>query len=151
MTQWSTHKVSEWARQAGWRGADVTEAVALAMAASNGADHATTNPSYKPELERRGLWQLTTAEAEAWDFGDLYDPLINAIAAKARWDRAGGSWLWHPVQWSGAMDNARDLVRATLGRRARGGSYAVGMDFHRRLADATSFAAQLQVSVPNVE
>lgn len=119
MTRWNTAKVGQWARDAGWTGAELHHAVAVAMAASQGDDHHVSNPSYVPALERRGLWALRASEAPDLDADDLFNPVKNAAAAHAAWSDHGRSWSWHPVWVAGAADEHVGLVRAVLTGKLR--------------------------------
>lgn len=129
MTRWNTAKVGQWARDAGWTGADLHRAVALAMVASQGDDHHVSNPSYVPALERRGLWALRASEAPQLDPDELFDPAKNAAAAFVAWGQHGRSWSWHPVWIAGATDDHIDLVRAVLTGKLREATDPVSLTF----------------------
>jgi surface antigen len=78
----SAAEVAALAFTAGWRGADLTIAVALTMPES-GADTTAVQQNEPPSLTGVGLWQLTPGTSV-----DL-DPLTNARAAYAKYVAAG--------------------------------------------------------------
>lgn len=97
----SAPQVAALAFTAGWRGADLTIAVALTMPES-GADTTAVQQNEPPALTGVGLWQLTPGTP-----ADL-DPLTNAKAAYAKYLAAGHAFTpWTTftggeyVQWLG--------------------------------------------------
>jgi hypothetical protein len=119
---WGSDAVARWATGAGWRGEALHDAVALAIAASGGADHYRSNPISTPGAERRGLWALRVDEVPAHVADDLWLPSVCAQVAHNLWSASDGSFAWHPVWISGAATAARPSVVAHLsGRSAPGG------------------------------
>jgi hypothetical protein len=84
--------VARVAYRAGWRGSDLTVAVAVARAESGGDPnaHATAGE------DSRGLWQINVrAHPDAAGL-NLYDPQVNANYAYGLWKRSGwGPWSAH--------------------------------------------------------
>ena len=74
------------AAEAGWAGENLVTAVAVAGAES-GYDPGADNPA----STATGLWQVLASHGFPVD---LTDPLDNAMAAHALWDRAGGWTPW---------------------------------------------------------
>lgn len=114
-------------------GRDLVYAVAVAMAASNGADHIRINPSYAPEMERRGLWLVRALDLPDAPEVDLFDPQANATFAKAVWDANGKAWGWHPVGINGAADAALDWVNEALRGTPGGADAPAGIGFDASL------------------
>jgi hypothetical protein len=114
MTTWGTVQVAKWARDAGFTGEALYQAVAIAMAVTGGADHHVSNVGYTPELARRGLWALRADEWVGPVQGDLFDPAYAAKTLYAAWEAHGKTWGWHPGWTSGAAPAAVDTVRAML-------------------------------------
>lgn len=86
--------VARAAARAGWRGTDLTVAIAVALAESGGnpAAHATVGE------DSRGLWQINVSPAAHPELAsqNLYDPDTNAAAAYGIWKRSGwGPWSAH--------------------------------------------------------
>lgn len=147
VTTWGVQQVGQWASAAGWKGDDLAYAVAVAMAGSNGADHAKVNPSYDVQLERRGLWLVRLLDMDEPQNVDLFDPVQNAAFAHTAWLERGQQWQWHPVALSGAADDALDYVREALqpnNRKTLGSnpsSFAVKVDILNRRVNALRSAA----------
>lgn len=139
MSTWHAAQVAQWVQAAGWKGDDITTATALAMAASGGDDHHTSNPSWVPALERRGLFALRACEAPALSPGELYDPVRNAKAAWAFWRDMGGTWAWHPVWVSGEAGRELEAVRAVLSSRRRPAVSGAPVTFAKLLDYASRF------------
>jgi len=136
MTTWSVPAVATYAARSGWRGSDLHYAVAVAVAASGGADHYRQNPTTLPGSERRGLFALRVDQLPDDATPDLYDPQTNADMARVFY-RAVGDWGWHPVHVSGAATNALDYVKASLASGARRiSSRAAGPSWEDSLANA---------------
>lgn len=119
MSSWPIEQVAKWAADAGWRGIQLAEAVAMAIATSGGDDHHVSNPSYTEHLERRGLYGLTRAEADPTHPDELWHPNAATLAAYRHWQRSGSVWSWHPVWASGAGLEAYPVVRAVIEGKVR--------------------------------
>lgn len=78
------------AAAAGFTGADLTTAVAIAGAES-GFRPTVTNRNRNGSVDH-GLWQINSVHGPLLRSGDWRDPYANARMAKAVFDRAGGSW-----------------------------------------------------------
>jgi hypothetical protein len=96
----SPNEIAHVAVSAGWRGADVPIAVAVALAESNGNAEAlgrVLGTATKPASGNydHGLWQISSLwhGAELQAIGHAWrDPYRNAEAAHAVWLAAGGKW-----------------------------------------------------------
>jgi hypothetical protein len=97
-------------RTAGFDRDQARTATALAMAASNGADHHWWHPDDAPTVDQRGLFALDVRHVGADDARSLFDPQINAEWTKVLFDHWGQTWVWHPV----ASATKGAVVRATL-------------------------------------
>lgn len=94
--------IAQHAANAGFTGADLITAVAVAYAESGG------DPSrYNPEtaagtptgMGSYGLWQIYRKAHPEFAGWDLYDPAVNARAAYAVWKQAGRSFRpWSTFQ-----------------------------------------------------
>jgi len=114
------------ARAAGFRGSDLVTALAVAGPESNYNPRARLNTSVE---DSRGLWQINT-KAHPWSRSmNLYDPVVNARAAKRVHDQAGG---WGP--WTGYTSGryrafiarARAAALQSRGQGARAGQGSRG-------------------------
>lgn len=94
----SIQEIARHAKAAGFSGADLITAVAIALAESRGGDPRAYNPEIAasggtPEGKGSyGLWQIylkVHPEFEGWN---LYDPASNAIAAYSVYKAAGQSF-----------------------------------------------------------
>lgn len=85
------------AARAGWRGLDLTVAVAVALAESRGNSNAHAVNSRE---DSRGLWQMNIKAHPEMASLNLYDPETNAKAAYGLWKSQG----WGP--WSAHNNNA---------------------------------------------
>lgn len=74
---------------AGFRGQDVTIAVAVALAESGGNPYAI-NVNVNHSVDH-GLWQINDVNGDALAIGDWRDPATNARMARIVWNRQG----WH--------------------------------------------------------
>lgn len=88
-------QIAQYAYRAGFRGADLVKAVAIAMAESGG------NPqAYNPELAAgtksgagsRGLWQVYGTAHPQFNNATMFDPLENAKAAYQVYREAGNKF-----------------------------------------------------------
>lgn len=122
VTAWGPHVVARFARAAGFNGEALHDAVALAMAASGGADHYSHNPIAHPGAERRGLWAIRVDQVPTELAADLFDGADNARVARRLWEDSGGAFSWHPTWINGAAAREREwTVRALTQRNALGG------------------------------
>jgi hypothetical protein len=110
VTQWGAKFVADVAGRAGFTGEALHDAVALAMAVSQGADHYRHNPITVPGAERRGLWAIRVDEVPADMVADLFDPYVNAGVARALYGLSGASFGWHPAWISGAAGKIRPAI-----------------------------------------
>ena len=84
----SAAQIQAYAAAAGFSGADLATAAAIALAESSG------NPSaYNPEGSY-GLWQIYLPAHPEYAGANLNDPLVNAQAAFAIYSAAGGFSPW---------------------------------------------------------
>src|SRR5271157_2503097 len=84
----SAAQIQGYAAAAGFSGADLATAVAIALAESSG------NPAaYNPEGSV-GLWQIYLPAHPEFASANLSDPLVNAQAAFAIYSAAGGFSPW---------------------------------------------------------
>jgi len=129
MSRLSPERIARHAHDAGFRGEDLTIAVAVALAESGG-DPRAHNPT--PPDDSYGLWQINVlgslGPARRRELGlgsdrELFDPAVNAAAAR-RISGDGRSWTAWSTYTSGAyrkhLDEARRGVKA-LGRNGSGG------------------------------
>jgi hypothetical protein len=97
--------IAEWAANAGFSGADLVTAVAIAYAESSG-DPSAYNPetaANTPEGQGSyGLWQIYLKAHPEFNGLDLYDPQTNANAAFSVYSAAGNSFK----PWSTFTSNA---------------------------------------------
>lgn len=147
VTSWGPKPIADWAQAAGFKGEALHDAVALALAVSNGADHYAHNPITAPGAERRGLWGIRCDEVPDGMVVDLFKPRHNAAVARALWEASGGSFAWHPTWINGAATNLRPVVVAGLTRRGVVRGPVSRLGFSDQLAHAVSAAnAFAQVS-----
>src|SRR5579871_849779 len=112
-------EIAQYAAAAGFSGADLVTAVAIALAESSGTPGAvnTADPggSY-------GLWQINLAAhpeyAGAVQSGQIFDPAFNAAAAFAVYQAAGASFR----PWSTYPPSSGYLAQAQQGVASLGGS-----------------------------
>jgi hypothetical protein len=140
VTSWGTKPIADWAQAAGFKGDALHDAVSLALAVSNGADHYAHNPITAPGAERRGLWGIRRDEVPEGLIVDLFDPRHNATVARALWEASGGAFTWHPTWINGAPANLRPVVVATLTRRGVQRGVVSRLGFSDQLAHAVSRA-----------
>lgn len=91
----SPQEIAALARNAGFSGDDLTTAVAIALAESNGNPNAHGDTSLGTGRGSFGLWQIySDAHPEFGpDFERLYDPQTNANAAFSVYQSAGFSFM----------------------------------------------------------
>lgn len=140
MTSWGPHAVAKYAQGAGFKGDALHDAVALALAVSNGADHWAHNPISAPGAERRGLWGIRVDEVPEDLALDLFDPTHNAQALRALWQRSGKSFGWHPAWVNGAAARVRPVVVESLTHYGRPRGVVSRLAFSDQLAHAVSRA-----------
>jgi hypothetical protein len=109
--------IAKWLRDAKLPEDQVVHAVALALAATHGADHYRANPTVNPDLERQGLYALKQSDTPTdWE-GDLFDPVQSSQALTATYRANGNRWDWHPVHVSGAVVELEPVVTMMLSNR----------------------------------
>lgn len=140
VTSWGPKPIADWAQAAGFKGEELFDAVALALAVSNGADHYAHNAITAPGAERRGLWGIRRDEVPDDMPLDLHNPQHNARVARALWVASGGSFAWHPTWINGAATNLRPRVVVTLTRRGVTPGVVSRLAFSDQLAHAVSMA-----------
>jgi hypothetical protein len=139
VSTWGPRHVAQFARAAGFTGDQVVQAIAVAHAATGGADHHDQNLSYVDAQAERGLWAIKRylVDDETWE--ELFAPLRCAIVAKALYDASGQSWAWHQSAHGQAFTDAYDLCKAILATPDRGTRGVLQGDF---LAQTRQVAAQ---------
>ncbi|MCE6994819.1 transglycosylase SLT domain-containing protein [Saccharothrix sp. S26] len=127
MSELSPERIARHAHDAGFRGQDLTIAVAVALAESGG-DPRAHNPT--PPDNSYGLWQINMlgamGPARRREFGlesnrELFDPAENARAAYEISGR-GRSWTPWSTYTSGAYKRHLDRARRGVEAMKRGGS-----------------------------
>lgn len=131
MSRLSPEQIARHAHDAGFRGEDLTIAVAVALAESGGDPRAHNDV---PPDNSYGLWQINMlgalGPARRREFGlesnrELFDPAENAKAAN-RISGDGRSWTPWSTYTNGAyrqyLDEARRGVKALRDNGSRGGS-----------------------------
>ncbi|WP_367137656.1 type VII secretion target [Saccharothrix sp. HUAS TT1] len=131
MSELSPERIARHAHDAGFRGEDLTIAVAVALAESGG-DPRAHNPN--PPDNSYGLWQInmlgSMGPARRREFGlesnrELFDPQENARAAyKISGD--GRSWTPWSTYTNGAYKRHLDEARRGVERMKRGGGGSGG-------------------------
>lgn len=148
MSTWGAQGVARFARAAGFKGEALHDAVALALAASGGADHYAYNPISAPGAERRGLWAVRVDEQPAELVGDLFDPSHAARVARALWEGASQSFGWHPTWINGQAAIKRAYVpQALRGNAAHADSVPV-RSFSDHMVRLLARAEAFQRSTP---
>lgn len=148
MSTWSAHQVGKWAAAAGFAGGSLHDAVAVALAASQGADHYKANPSGMPGHEQRGLFAIRVDHVGGDPAGLLFHPQHNTDAARALFLAHGEDWEWHPAWLSGAAIELVPSVRLILRSPPKlvfpfaAASFAEGLHNARRLSDAMTEASR---------
>lgn len=119
MARLSPSKIADLASQAGFQGADLTRAVAVALAESTG------NPNVRNTSggnDARGLMQINVAPQANPKYKNLnlYDPATNMRVAKEMQSASGwGPWKWSSVGQAFWMPTA---TAVTAGRNAQTGA-----------------------------
>ncbi|GAA0235013.1 hypothetical protein GCM10010492_37430 [Saccharothrix mutabilis subsp. mutabilis] len=135
MSRLSPEQIARHAHDAGFRGEDLTIAVAVALAESGGDPRAHNDV---PPDDSYGLWQInmlgSLGPARRREFGlesdrELFDPAENAKAAN-RISGDGRSWTPWSTYTNGAyrryLDEARRGVKALRDNGSRGGGSGGG-------------------------
>lgn len=147
VSTWGAQGIARFARLVGFKGELLHDAVALALAASGGADHYAHNPISAPGAERRGLWALRVDEQPDELVGDLFDPAHNAAVARALWERSSGSFSYHPAWINGQAAQRRAYVPQALAGNAKHNENVPALSFRghmvRLLARADAFGQTL--------
>lgn len=105
-------QVAKAAYAAGWRGADLVIAVAVAKAESDwnpGATNDNTNGSVD-----YGLFQINSVHNAILARGDWRDPTANAGMAYSVWTDAGSSWSPWVTYWRGTYRDHLDDAQAAV-------------------------------------
>lgn len=140
MTAWGSAMVAKIAKGAGFGGEALHDAVALALAASGGADHYQHNPISSPGAERRGLWAIRVDEVPGGEAADLFNADVNAAIARALWELSSGTFGWHPAWVSGAAAQVRPAVVLHLGGKGRRFGPLSGREFHTHVTGLAAVA-----------
>lgn len=129
MTTYTPAQIAAFAKDAGFRGVHLVEAVAIAMAESSGnSDALSSNPDGGTNA---GLWQLDTPGGGGAGFsvGQLQNPQTNAdVAFKvSRGGQDWGSWAtWVSGAWrkfeTAAATGAKEPITAATATGSGGGS-----------------------------
>ena len=97
MTWWNPMEIYQFARAAGFGNDTAKKAAAVAVVATQGADHYTWAVEGAPETAQAGLWGLPLASCPDRSQSDLLNPATAAQVARELWRAAGNTWDWHPV------------------------------------------------------
>src|SRR5271165_5449881 len=117
MTYWGPLDVSQFCERAGWPRADRGAAVAVALCASDGADHYRWIHPSTPAVDQRGLWALDVSRVGDDDPNSLYDPAYSAELVRQLWERYGRTWQWHGAwQTDGGWTVSRMLAWLNEGK-----------------------------------
>lgn len=147
VTAWGPQTIAKFAQAAGFSGEALHDAVALALAASNGADHYRHNPVAHPGAERRGLWAIRVDQVPFGITADLFDPENNAMVTQALWHESGGAFSWHPTWINGAAARERQWVTPALRGRTDDGrvvhAHGFGDVLARMVARANAYGMRL--------
>lgn len=147
MSTWGAQGVAQFARAVGFKDDALHDAVALALAASGGADHYAYNPISAPGAERRGLWAIRLDEQPDELRGDLFDPRHAAGVVRALWEASSRSFDFHPTWINGQAAIKRAYVPQALAGNAKHGAAVPVLSFQshmvRLLARADAFAQSL--------
>lgn len=87
--------------RAGWRGDDAADAVAVALAESNGYVEAWARGPRWAAHDYRGLWQVPVHLFPSLAQVDLFHPGVAAAVAYNLWQAYGGQFSW-AGSWDGA-------------------------------------------------
>lgn len=117
MTVWAPTMLARWLREAQLDEGQVIHAVALGLAATQGADHYRHNVTAHPSTERQGIFALRRADLPPDLDVDLYSPTDSARALVAVYRAQGERWDWHPVHLSGAALALEPMVTLMLADR----------------------------------
>jgi hypothetical protein len=144
MTLWGSSFIASLARDAGFKGDAVHDAVALAVAATQGADHYRHNPISWPGAERRGLWAIRVDEVPGDELVDLFNPSASARVAFALWQASSQSFGWHPTWISGAAANVRPSIVLHLSGQGRRGGPVATRGWPAHMARSVAWAEAMQ-------
>lgn len=114
MTTWQGAQIAKWLTDAGFTGDEIVHGVALALAATGGADHYSHNPTSWALTERRGLYALRPQEGVGTNRFDLFDPVQATAALREHYVEQGNRWDWHPAHLSGEALRLEPMVRLML-------------------------------------
>lgn len=118
--RWPAPVVAGIARAAGWTGDDLTMAVAVALAGSDGDDSFVLPGVAGLVDDRIGWWLIPAGDLDYPARVELARPAVNAETARQLWADAGGSWAWNPAYAAGTWTARLDEARAA-GQRPAGG------------------------------
>jgi Lysozyme like domain len=155
VTAWGSPAIATIAKAAGFSGDALHDAVALALAASGGADHYRYNPISLPGAERQGLWAIRVDEVPPDRIVDLFNANHCAAIARELWVASSKSFGWHPAWVSGAAAEVRPAVVLHLSGKGRRNGPLSGREFHTQVRGISAVAEQLAQAldtgtVPNV-
>lgn len=117
--RWAIPALVGFAEQPGWVGNDLTVAVSVALATSDGDDAWSWSPGGVPPVTQCGLWGIDPAAVEPNVAAQLTDPRVNAGVAYAIWNANDGSWVWSPAWAGGAWRGFTSDVQAVIAGRDR--------------------------------
>lgn len=113
---WTPEAIVGFAHTAGFRGAVLTDAVAIALASSGGDDALRHLGPAGYQSDTRGLWQIDVARLTGFGKGNLYDPIRNAKAAYRLWNAYEKGWDWNYAYnagtWQGCLLVASKATKA---------------------------------------
>jgi hypothetical protein len=108
-------QIAQLAVNAGFTGANISIATAIALAESSGNPQANGDTAITPGGSV-GLWQINLAAHPEFAGENLYDPATNANAAYSVWSAAGGSFSPWSTYGNGAyqayLSQAEEAVNA---------------------------------------
>lgn len=98
---WAAQSIAGFALRVGFPRPALAQAVAEALGASAGDDHAEAGGAVPGAERLQGLWLVPAALVDPVVAVRLFEPLANAQAAYGLWKGAGGSWEWSPAHRAG--------------------------------------------------
>lgn len=113
---WTPARVAGFAQAAGFRGAPLVDAIAVALATSGGDDAWHLEVGIGPVVDQRGLWGLDVAAWPTYADQNLWRPSVAATAARALYRACGLSWGWAPA-WRAGIAPAILTAAATAARQ----------------------------------
>ena len=122
MTWWGVADVVDFARVVGFSNPAQRDAAALAMLATNGADHYESPPLAPAILGGRGVYALVPDALFHYSPSDLFNPIVSTRALMELYRVCEGSFDFHPLGplfAPGAIANYVAMLDATGGWRSR--------------------------------